>query len=177
MCHCEPVRTLVWQSASSKGNLAMNYYVYILSNCTNTTIYTGVTNDLIRRVFEHRQNADPKSFTAKYDVHKLVYFEYTGDVRVALEREKQIKSWSRAKKNKLVTGKIQNGKIYTKPFYNKRNGLPRQCEHWLAMTRSTIVFRLCHSEERSDVGIRSPLTFFVESKNLDCHTCVSTGSQ
>ena len=82
-----------------------NYYVYILSNCTNTTIYTGITNDLIRRVFEHRQNADPKSFTAKYDIHKLVYYEYTGDVKVALEREKQIKSWSRAKKNKLVTAK------------------------------------------------------------------------
>ena len=83
----------------------MNYYVYILSNCTNTTIYTGVTNNLIRRVFEHRQNTDPKSFTAKYDVHKLVYYEYTGDVRVALEREKQIKSWSRAKKNKLVNAR------------------------------------------------------------------------
>ena len=83
----------------------MNYYVYVLSNCTNTTIYTGVTNNLIRRVFEHRQNTDPKSFTAKYDVHKLVYYEYTGDVRVALEREKQIKSWSRAKKNKLVNAR------------------------------------------------------------------------
>ena len=83
----------------------MNYYVYILSNCTNTTIYTGVTNNLIRRVYEHRQNADPHSFTAKYDIHKLVYFEYTGDVKAALEREKQIKSWSRAKKNKLVNTK------------------------------------------------------------------------
>lgn len=80
----------------------MNYYVYILSNKTNTTIYTGVTNNLPRRVYEHRHNADPHSFTAKYDVHKLVYFEYTGDIRVALEREKQIKSWSRGKKNKLV---------------------------------------------------------------------------
>ena len=70
----------------------MNYYVYILSNNTNTTIYTGVTNNLIRRVYEHRSNADPHSFTAKHNVHKLVYFEYTGDVRVALEREKQIKS-------------------------------------------------------------------------------------
>ena len=83
----------------------MNYYVYILSNNTNTTIYTGVTNNLIRRVYEHRSNADPHCFTAKHNVHKLVYFEYTGDVRVALEREKQIKSWSRAKKNKLVNGK------------------------------------------------------------------------
>ena len=83
----------------------MNYYVYILSNKTNTTIYTGVTNNLLRRVYEHRHNADPHSFTAKYGVHKLVYFEFTGDIRAALEREKQIKSWSRAKKNTLVTTK------------------------------------------------------------------------
>ena len=83
----------------------MHYYVYILANATNTVLYTGVTSNLIRRIWEHREKADPKSFTAKYDVHKLVYFEETGDVRVALEREKQIKSWNRARKNKLVEKK------------------------------------------------------------------------
>ena len=80
----------------------MNYYVYILSNNTNTTIYTGVTGNLARRVYQHRQNADPNSFTAKHKVHKLVYYEYTGDVRVALEREKQIKSWNRDRKTTLI---------------------------------------------------------------------------
>ena len=80
----------------------MNYYVYILANSTNTTVYTGVTNDLRRRVYEHKQNVDPQSFTAKYDVHKLVYFEDTPDVRAAIEREKQIKSWNRKRKNELV---------------------------------------------------------------------------
>jgi len=80
----------------------MTYYVYILANATNTTIYTGVTNDLLRRVYEHKHNIDPDSFTAKYSIHKLVYFESTNDVRAAIEREKQIKSWSRAKKNRLV---------------------------------------------------------------------------
>ena len=80
----------------------MNYYVYILANNTNVAIYTGVTRDLVRRVYEHRNHLDPKSFTAKYDIRKLVYFEQTTDVRVAIEREKQIKSWSRAKKNALV---------------------------------------------------------------------------
>ena len=80
----------------------MNYYVYILSNVTNTTIYVGITKDLVRRVYEHRHKIDPQSFTARYDVHKLVYFECTGDVRAAIEREKQIKGWNRARKNKLV---------------------------------------------------------------------------
>ena len=80
----------------------MNYYVYILANKTNSTVYTGVTNDLIRRVYEHKHNADPDSFSAKYKVHKLVYFEDTPDVRSAIEREKQIKTWNRKRKNKLV---------------------------------------------------------------------------
>ena len=81
----------------------MNYYVYILASVTNVTIYIGVTNDLIRRVYEHRNHLAPDSFTSKYDVHKLVYFEQTGDVRVALEREKQLKGWRRAKKNALIS--------------------------------------------------------------------------
>ena len=80
----------------------MQYYVYILTNHSNTVLYTGVTNDLIRRIHEHKNNAAPKSFTAKYKVHKLIYFEQTSDVDSAIEREKQIKSWSRAKKIALV---------------------------------------------------------------------------
>ena len=80
----------------------MTYYVYILSSNTNVTIYTGVTNDLIRRVYEHRNHLDPDSFTSKYNVHKLVYFEETTDVTAALEREKQIKRWRRSKKNDLI---------------------------------------------------------------------------
>ena len=80
----------------------MAYYVYILANATNTVIYTGVTSNLIRRVYEHREEVDTKSFTAQYHVHRLVYFEETSDVHVALEREKQIKGWNRARKNKLV---------------------------------------------------------------------------
>ena len=80
----------------------MNYYVYILASATNVTVYTGVTRDLVRRVYEHRHNIDPNSFTAKYKVHKLVYFEETTDVKAALEREKEIKGWRRSKKNALV---------------------------------------------------------------------------
>jgi len=78
------------------------YYVYILSNVTGTVIYTGVTNDLIRRVYEHKYNLLPNSFTAKYSVHKLVYFEQTNSNYAAISREKQIKSWKRKRKNELV---------------------------------------------------------------------------
>ena len=78
------------------------YYVYMLTNATGTVLYTGVTNDLIRRVYEHKTNADPNSFTAKYTVHKLVYFEETSSSYEAISREKQIKGWSRKKKNQLV---------------------------------------------------------------------------
>ena len=80
----------------------MVYYVYILASSTNVTLYTGVTNDLLRRVYEHIHHLAANSFTAKYNVHKLVYFEQTTDVKAALEREKQIKSWKRCKKNLLV---------------------------------------------------------------------------
>ena len=71
----------------------MQYYVYILSNNHNNVIYTGVTNDLIRRVYEHKNHFDKSSFTARYNVDKLVYFEMTNDVESAINREKQIKSW------------------------------------------------------------------------------------
>ena len=81
----------------------MTYYVYILSSATDVTIYTGVTNDLLRRVYEHKHNADPSSFTAKYSVHKLVYFEDTSDVYSAISREKQLKKWRREKKNALIS--------------------------------------------------------------------------
>ena len=77
-------------------------YVYILSNHTNVCLYTGVTNDLERRLCEHRAELDPKSFTAKYHVHKLVYYEETPDPYAAISREKQIKSWSRKRKNNLI---------------------------------------------------------------------------
>ena len=80
----------------------MNYYVYILSNVTNTTIYTGVTNDLVRRVYEHKHNLDKGSFATRYSVHKLVYFESTSSRYAAISREKQIKSWNRKRKNQLV---------------------------------------------------------------------------
>ena len=79
----------------------MTYYVYILTNRNGNVMYIGVTNNLERRLYEHKHHlAD--GFTHKYNVTKLVYFEYTSDVRVALEREKELKGWSRKKKDALV---------------------------------------------------------------------------
>ena len=80
----------------------MTYYVYILTNSSGVAMYIGVTNDLIRRIYEHKQHLDPNSFTAKYDICKLVYYEATTDVYSALEREKQLKGWRRSKKNALI---------------------------------------------------------------------------
>ena len=80
----------------------MRYYVYILTNSTNVAMYIGVTRDLARRVYEHRHGVEPESFTARYEINKLVYFEETSDVKAALEREKQLKHWRRSKKNELV---------------------------------------------------------------------------
>ena len=77
------------------------YYVYILTNWNNKVLYTGVTNNLERRLYEHR-NELADGFTKRYHVHKLVYFDTTTDVTAAIAREKQIKGWTRQKKNALV---------------------------------------------------------------------------
>ena len=78
-----------------------SYYVYIISNWTSSVLYIGVTNDLIRRIYEH-QHKLVDGFSKKYNLTKLVYFEQTTDVMSALEREKQIKKWRREKKNQLI---------------------------------------------------------------------------
>ncbi|HEY4688587.1 MAG TPA: GIY-YIG nuclease family protein [Anaerolineae bacterium] len=76
------------------------YYVYIMTNMSRT-LYTGVTNDLVRRVYQHAHKLVP-GFTSKYNITRLVYFEATPDVRWAIAREKQIKGWLRAKKITLI---------------------------------------------------------------------------
>ena len=78
-----------------------HYYTYLMINHTNTTIYTGVTDDLVRRVYEHK-NKITKGFTDRYNVNKLVYFEQCDDVLSAIAREKQIKAGSRQKKIDLI---------------------------------------------------------------------------
>jgi putative endonuclease len=129
-CHCEPcagkawqsqtsLRTLRWQGVAISDVIAslvkqgvaiffgeiMNkqFYVYIMTNCSNTVLYTGVTNNIVKRSYEHRNKLVTSSFTAKYNVTKLVYYEIFDDVYSAISREKQIKGKSRQKKNDLIT--------------------------------------------------------------------------
>ena len=77
------------------------YFVYILASRKNGTLYIGVTNNILRRVDQHRRNI-VKGFTGKYNVHRLVYFEQYRDIRDAINREKRMKKWKRQWKIKLI---------------------------------------------------------------------------
>jgi putative endonuclease len=80
---------------------ARSYYVYILASRIGGTLYIGVTNDLIRRVYEHK-SGDAEGFTKSYGVTRLVYFEYFGEIEQAIRREKRLKKWPRAWKVSLI---------------------------------------------------------------------------
>ncbi len=94
-----------------------NYYVYILTN-RSKTLYTGVTNDLIRRVYEHKQKLIP-GFTQKYNIDKLAYYDETVDVTAAIAREKQIKGWLRVKKIALIESMNPEGHYLSVDWYEK----------------------------------------------------------
>ena len=83
------------------------YYVYILTNWNNKIMYVGITNNLQRRLYEH-QHELVDGFTKKYHIHKLVYYDCCGEVTSAIAREKEIKGWTRARKNALVESKNPN---------------------------------------------------------------------
>lgn len=81
--------------------MSKQYYVYILTNDKNVLLYVGITNNLVRRVFEHKNNL-VKGFTQKHCIHKLVYFEEITNVMEAILREKRIKKWNRSWKERLI---------------------------------------------------------------------------
>ena len=85
----------------------MSYYVYILASKLGGTLYVGVTNDLVRRVFEHKSKFVP-GFTRKYDVVRLVYYEQHDDIEIAIQREKRLKKWNREGKMRLIEEKNPN---------------------------------------------------------------------
>ncbi len=77
-------------------------FVYIISNSHNTVLYTGVTNDLLRRIQEHRSGLNQDSFASKYNLHRLLYYEYSERITDAIYREKQIKKWKREWKFNVI---------------------------------------------------------------------------
>ena len=80
------------------------YYVYFMTNSSNKVLYTGMTNNLSRRVLEHKNKRNPRSFTARYNCNKLVYYEVFSTPMEAIRREKQLKGGNRKRKNALVDG-------------------------------------------------------------------------
>jgi len=82
----------------------MEYYIYILANKRNGTLYVGVTSNLIKRIYEHKNDL-VEGFTKQYGIHQLVYFEQTGSIDSAIVREKQIKKWRRQWKLELIEQK------------------------------------------------------------------------
>ena len=82
--------------------MGRRYYVYIMTNQSHSTLYTGVTSKLKARVFEHKEKLDPDSFTARYNINKLVYYETFENAESAIKREKQIKNLVRRRKIKLI---------------------------------------------------------------------------
>lgn len=98
--------------------MTRTYYVYILANWKYTVFYTGVTNDLVRRVFEHKLKLN-KGFTSKYNCHKLLYFEEFGDIMDAIHREKQIKKYKRAWKKNLINSMNPEWRDLSEGWYEK----------------------------------------------------------
>jgi putative endonuclease len=95
------------------------YYVYIMTNSTRT-LSTGVTNNLEKRVLQHKRKLLP-GFTRQYNINRLVYYETFGDIRAAIRREKQIKGWLRAKKVALVLAANPHWKDLSKGWYGQED--------------------------------------------------------
>jgi len=93
-----------------------HYYVYIITNKFNRVLYTGVTNNLQRRIYEH-ENKLVKGFSSKYNLSKLLYFEDTNDVYSAISREKEIKGWIRKKKVELIKNMNPNWEDLSKKYF------------------------------------------------------------
>ena len=102
--------------------MSRDYFVYILANWSRT-LYVGVTNDLERRVFEHKQKLVP-GFTSRYRIDRLVYFEMTPDVFAAIAREKQLKGWRRSRKVALIESANPNWKDLCEGW-SERAQIPR----------------------------------------------------
>jgi putative endonuclease len=96
-----------------------NYFVYITTNPDKTVLYTGVTNDLKRRLFEHQENKRKSdTFAGKFYCYKLIYFEHFSNIEQAIDREKQIKNWTRKKKENIIAIKTPNWNFLTDDIFS-----------------------------------------------------------
>ncbi len=93
------------EKSSAKVGKMNESYIYIMTNYYRTTLYIGVTSDLIRRVYEHKNHLIPNSFSDKYHCELCVYYEKYNDINQAINRETQLKTWSRKKKDNLINSK------------------------------------------------------------------------
>ena len=109
------------------------YYTYIMSNHSNSTLYIGVTNDMERRVQEHKSGLVP-GFTQKYKCNKLVYYELFSDINQAIDREKQLKKWSRVKKELLIDSMNKERKDLYKEEISPRAALGRNDKSLLVIS-------------------------------------------
>ena len=97
-----------------------NYFIYIITNPNKTVLYIGVTNNLKRRISEHTNNRRlPKTFAGRYHCNKLIYFEQFNDINLAIKREKQLKKWTREKKEKLIATKNKNWDFYNTELFSE----------------------------------------------------------
>ncbi len=97
--------------------MSNSYYVYILASRRNGTVYTGVTNNLLNRMYSHK-NKLLRGFSSRYNVNRLVFFEETGDIFSAIEREKEIKGWRRSKKLRLIESTNPTWKDLSEGWFN-----------------------------------------------------------
>ena len=117
------------------------YYVYILTNQSNKSLYIGVTNNLVRRMFEHK-NKLVEGFTRKYNLTKLVYYESTVDVETAIRREKQLKNWHRDWKINLITQHNPEWKDLSEDFQE----MLKQVQHDSNDRPVVNLLRNCHND-------------------------------
>ena len=118
-----------------------DYYVYIMTNYSRT-LYVGVTNDLERRVYQHKQKLIP-GFTRKYNITKLVYFEISNDVYSIISREKQIKGWLREKKIDLIRSVNPSWEDLSEKLFEMRDpSASRLCEAAASLRRSRVGLRM-----------------------------------
>lgn len=109
------------RSIFAKLQLVKKLFVYILTNKNNTVLYTGVTSNLEQRVYQHKTKLHPTSFTARYNIDKLIYFEEFSDPNTAIKREKQLKRYKREFKRNLIEKDNPEWRDLSDGWYSQAN--------------------------------------------------------